>query len=529
VVSSGVRGFPPDAAPGKPGKTSRIGAVHGARSIMTATDRPSFWLALAPLFILLFLLGLAVFTFGDEATGGPVQVALMGAGMAAGAVGVLSGVSWKALEDSVAEHFRMVVTPVLLLLSIGGLIAVWIAAGVIPALIAFGAGLLHPAIFYPGAMVLCSVVALATGSAWTTTGTIGVAIIAIAEASGHSLPMTAGAIISGAYFGDKLSPLSDTTNLSASMVGADLFVHVRYLLWTTVSAYLVAFFLFLVFSLNSSAQLDTTQLAALVEEFRRNFNMDWLVFAPMGLLVVLAMLRVPPLVVLVVSILAGILIGLVAQTEANGADLGGRLLSYWSFVATGYVYDGDLPAARELLSRGGMSSMLTTIWLIVSAMFFSGMMERSGCLDQILRAVLRLMRRDRSVFLGAGATALMSNVVAADQYLSIVLSTRMYAGEVKARGFRSEMLSRTAEDFGTVTSPLVPWNTCGAFMAPTLGVATWAYAPFCFFNIASPLVACVLILAGIAIRRLPETAPEDAKEPATETASSSGIPEIKCP
>lgn len=470
---------------------------------MSGVVRPAFWQAMAPLGVLLALLALAVAHFGEDATGGPMQLALLAAGILAGGIGFLNGVSWKDLEQTVETYFGMVVIPVLLLLCIGGLIASWIAAGIIPALIVVGSSLLHPAIFYVSAMILCSIVALATGSAWTTAGTIGVAIIGIAQASGLSLPIAAGAIISGVYFGDKLSPLSDTTNLSASMVGVDLFVHVRNLLWTTVPAYLLAAALFLVFSLNASAQLDTDQLNMLVRELRENFKISGYLLLPMVLLAFLAILRVPPLIVLVTSILAGVLIGILSQPAPAGVSLVDRLFDYWGIVATGYVYEDGSATASDLLSRGGMSSMLTTVWLIISAMFFSGMMERSGCLGRILGAVLGLMRRDRSIFLGAGATALVANATAADQYLSIVLSTRMYAGEVKARGFRPEVLSRTAEDFGTVTSALVPWNTCGAFMASTLGVATWAYAPFCFFNIASPLIASALIMTGLSVRRLP--------------------------
>lgn len=496
---------------------------------MSGPVRPVFWQAIAPLAALLALLGLAVTIFGEDATAGPMQLALLAAGMLAGGIGVLNGVAWKQLESTVETYFGMVVIPVLLLLCIGGLIATWISAGIIPALIVLGSSLLHPAIFYVSAMILCSIVALATGSAWTTAGTIGVAIIGIAQASGLSLPITAGAIISGVYFGDKLSPLSDTTNLSASMVGVDLFVHVRNLLWTTIPAYLLAAALFLAFSLNASAQLDTAQLTALVQELRDNFRISWYLFAPMALLVALAILRVPPLIVLATSILAGVFTGILAQPGAAGDGVGERLAGYWGIIATGYVYEGGSSVASDLLSRGGMDSMLTTVWLIISAMFFSGMMDRSGCLARILGAVMGLMRRDRSIFLGAGATALVANSAAADQYLSIVLSTRMYAAEVKARGFRPEMLSRTAEDFGTVTSALVPWNTCGAFMASTLGVATWAYAPFCLFNIASPLIASVLIITGISIRRLPLSSHPEGKNDAADSGLQDREIEVKSP
>lgn len=470
----------------------------------TEASLPSLWQSFVPALFLFASLFMAVTSFGDEAVGGPVQIALVCSGLVAGAIGRANGISWSNLETAVSRFSSMVIIPVMLLFGIGGLIGVWLAAGVIPTLIVIGAEILHPSIFYAAVLVLCSVVAVASGSAWTTAGTIGVALIGIADASGLSLPITAGAIISGVYFGDKLSPLSDTTNMASSMVGADLFVHVRALMWTTVPAFLVALAGFLILSLSASKQVDAAQLAALTDVLRANFTISWILLLPMVILVGLAVLRVPPLVAILASILVGVLFGIAFQAQQTGLSVPDLLIEYWQIAAIGYQSDTGSAEADKLLSRGGMASILTTVWLILSAMFFSGMMERSGCLQRLLISVLGFMRTDRSIFFGAGATALVGNVVAADQYLSIVLSTRMYADEVRERGFRPEMLSRTAEDFGTVTSPLVPWNTCGAFMAATLGVGTLAYLPFCLFNIASPLIACLYIGTGIAIRRQAE-------------------------
>ena len=472
---------------------------------------PSLIQSFIPLICLFAFLTLAVQVFGDGATGGPVQVALISAGFVGGLIGLLNHISWSELEAEVSTLCGMVMVPVLLLLTIGGLIAVWIASGVIPSLIVYGAQLLHPSIFYAAALVICAIVALACGSAWTTAATLGVALMGIAQASGISLPITAGAIISGVYFGDKLSPLSDTTNLSSGMAGADLFVHVRYLLWTTLPAFIIAFIFFLVMSLASGHQVDSAGLERLTSELSETFRVGWYLLVPVAALIGLAICGMPPLPAIALSILIGVAFGLVLQSPGEGETLAARAVEYWNMVANGYEAKTGSDAARELLSRGGMSSMLSTVWLIISAMFFSAMMDRSGCLKRIVQSVISHLRKDRHIFFGAGATALIGNIVAADQYLSIVLSTRMYAGEVKSRRFKPEMLSRTAEDFGTVTSALVPWNTCGAFMAATLGVATFSYLPFCIFNIVSPVIACFYIFTGIAVRR--ETAEKTLESP----------------
>jgi Na+:H+ antiporter, NhaC family len=470
-------------------------------AIMINTANPRLWLACLPIVGLLTLLLISISQFGEDAAGGPIQIALISAGMIAAGIGVLNGIEWKDLEATAGHFCGLVIVPILLLLCIGGLVAVWIASGVIPTLIVLGAGFLHPAAFYIGVLVFCSVISLSCGSAWTTAATIGVAMIAIADASGLSLAITAGAIISGAYFGDKLSPLSDTTNLASGLAGVDLFIHIRYLLTTTTPAYVLALIAFLILGLNGAGDIDTSQVNSLKQELKEHFHISLILLLPVGVLLALALLRIPPLIVVFLSILVAVFVGLTFQPYQTADNIQGRIVDYWRFAATGFALENGSPAAEKLLSRGGMSSMMTTIWLIISAMFFSAMMERSGCLGRILSSLLNLMRGDRTIFLGAGATALLSNVVAADQYLSVVLSTRMYANEVHERGFRPEMLSRTAEDFGTVTSALVPWNTCGAFMAATLGVATLQYAPFCLFNIASPFIASLLIILGKAIRR----------------------------
>ena len=464
-------------------------------------------MALAPVAVLVAMLVATVLYFGDNSIGGPVQVVLMVAAMLAGGVGVLHGVPWRELEQGAAKALSQAATPIFILLAIGGLIGVWLAAGIIPTLIDYGAGLLDPDWFYLACLGISAVVAVVVGSSWTTAGTVGIALIGLAGAAGLSLPATAGAIISGAYFGDKLSPLSDTTNLAAGLTGTDLFVHVRYLLWTTLPAFIGAAILFTAFSLFTGAEAESDALADLTRALNDTFNLGWVLLIPFALLFLGAMRRLPPVLLILAAILVGALFGMATQPQLAGG-FGDTVGWYLSVAANGYSADTGVAAADDLLSRGGMSSMLTTVWLIIAAMFFSGMMERSGCLMRLLAAILGLFQRKGAILYGVGATSLATNVVASEQYLSLVLSSRMYASEVEARGLKPETLSRTVEDFGTVTSPLIPWNTCGAYMAGTLGVATWAYLPFCFFNLLSPVISTFYIATGRTLR-WQQQAPDD--------------------
>nr|MBV6628984.1 Na+/H+ antiporter NhaC [Oceanococcus sp. HetDA_MAG_MS8] len=470
-------------------------------------------LALTPVAVLIALLVTALALFGDGAIGGPTQLCLMLAGCAAGGVGMVRGVAWEQLEAAVGATMARASMPIMILLAIGGLIGVWMAAGIIPALIVYGSQILNPEIFYLAALLISALVALVVGSSWTTAGTVGIALIGVAAASGLSLPMTAGAIISGVYFGDKLSPLSDTTNLAAALAGTPLFTHVRYLLWTTVPALGVAIVFFAAASFLAAGEADTAGLAELSAALGNSYTISaWLLLPFLGLFT-MAYKGVPALLAILASIVIGGVFGAVFQQHADPQAMA-TLGLYWGSAANGYAAQTGLALADDLLSRGGMDSMLTTVWLIVSAMFFSGMMERSGCLQRLLEAVLRLFQKGQSILFGAGATAMLTNVVAGDQYVSLVIASRMYAGEVEARGLAPETLSRTSEDFGTVTSVLVPWNTCGAYMAATLGVATWAYLPFCIFNLASPVISAWYIASGRSIRWHRQDSRHSAPEPA---------------
>ncbi len=478
-------------------KSSLSSAFRGARLLESAF----------PVIVLAVLMGLVIAAFGDDATGGPAQLALIAAGAVSGTLAVRRGVEWKLLEASIISTVSSATIAMLILLSIGALIGVWMLAGVIPTLVFYGTQVLSPAVFYPSALLLCAIVSLAIGSSWTTAGAVGVALMGIAEATGLSLAMTAGAVISGSYFGDKLSPLSDTTNLAPAVAGSELFDHIRFLLWTTVPAILVALVFFVIAAQLAGTPPETAQVGGLIEALSANFNISLWLFAPLVILLVLAQRRVPALPTLLLSILIGGGFAIAFQWQGangTGGSAAAMIGQIWQVAANGYEAQTGHPVADGLLSRGGMSSMLTTIWLIISAMFFSGMMEGSGQLARLVTAMTRGLQRAGAVIAGAGVTAFLANVIASDQYMSIVITGRMYADEFKRRNLDPVNLSRALEDYGTVTSPLIPWNTCGAYMAATLGVATISYAPFAIFNFVGPIIALIYAALHFQIRPLSE-------------------------
>ncbi len=468
--------------------------------------------ALIPIVLLILLLAAAVATFGDDTIGGPAQIALMSCGMVAALIGHRQGLSWRTLEKAAVASISRALVAILILLAVGALIGVWMAAGIIPTIIYYGSLVLNPSIFYVAALVLCAIVSVAIGSSWTTAGTIGVALIGLAAAMGLSVEMTAGAIISGAYFGDKMSPLSDTTNLASGLSGTDLFKHIGFLLWTTVPAFLLALLFFTAVTFTMGDAAEASDIADLRGTISQTFVLHPVLFLPLLIMLAMGMKRVPAFVAIFISAVIGaVLGGLFQRAAGDGTGLWAQIETYWMVAASGFTAETGDAVLDDLLSGGGMSGMLTTVWLIVSAMFFSGMLERSGALRSLLVAIISRLRSPGSLVAGTGLTALGTNAVASDQYLSIVLTSRMYAEEFRKQGLDPVNLSRAVEDSGTVTSVLVPWNTCGAFMAATLGVPTFAYLPFCIFNLASPVIAMTYAATGFKILK--------AEDPATASAT----------
>lgn len=475
--------------------------------------------ALGPLGLLIALLAASVYLFGDASSSGPNQIALMLAAAAAALVGLRNGHRWAAIEQGIRRSISVSMGAILILLVVGALIGTWILAGVVPTMIYYGLLVLSPSVFYATACVICALVSVATGSSWTTAGTIGIALIGIAAAQGLDLGLAAGAIISGAYFGDKMSALSDTTNLAPAVAGTDLFTHIRHMVWTTGPSIAAALVLFAAAGLAAPAPASTAELAAVTEALEGQYDLGPHLLIPVALVLTLVLRRVPAFPALLVGALAGAVFAALFQGDTVAAfvaepDLPRPLAlvkGCWIALFDGFTLNSGNAALDDLLSRGGMSSMLSTVWLIMSAMMFGGVMERTGQLEALAQRILHVVRSAGSLVVATLCTAFGVNVIASDQYISIVLPGRMFRAEYERRGLDPRNLSRTLEDGGTITSVLIPWNTCGAYMAGTLGVATLTYAPFCFFNLINPLVAAFYGWAGISIVKL-KTDP--AREPA---------------
>lgn len=502
-----------------------VESAAGAPQPTRETRRPRLWQALLPLVVLAALLGCSVLLFGDDSSYGPNQVALMLAAMVAALVGLSNGLRWSEIQDGMVNGIALAIVPMFILLAVGALIGTWMLAGTVPTLVVYGMQLMHPTYFYPAVCLVCAIVALSIGSSWTVAGTLGVALIGVAQGLDMSPAITAGAVISGAYFGDKLSPLSDTTNLAPAAAGAELFEHIRYMLWTTVPALLLALIGFTIVGLRASDAITNRDDAAfgdLPGLLAQHFNIGPHLLIPMLVVVVLAIRRMPAYPTILIGALAGLLFAALFQPHAmaslGNAEGRGRALAMfaggWTAMFRGYALETGNAAADELISRGGMASMLPTIWLIVSALGFGAVMERVGLLERLIRSVLKMVRSTGSLIASTVATGFGTNLVAADQYMAIVLPGRLFREEYQHRGLAPVNLSRALEDGGTMTSPLVPWNTCGAYMAATLGVATLDYLPYVFFNLLSPLLAVIAAYAGFNILRLP------GQKPVPTTASA---------
>ena len=485
---------------------------------MTASPgrAPSLGVSLIPVVALMALLAASVALFGDGSSGGANQIALILSAGVAIVIGVAHGHPWKHLERGIVHGISLALGAILILLTVGALIGAWILAGIVPSMIYYGLLLLSPAVFLPSACIICCFVSLATGSSWTTAGTVGVALIGIATAQGMNPAMAAGAVISGAYFGDKMSPLSDTTNLAPAMAGTDLFTHIRHMTWTTGPSITMAIIAFGVVGMTAVSPQDIAGVNAILEGLTRSFIIGWHMLIPVALVLGMVVMKVPAFPALLIGALVGCVFAVLFQTEqtvayAASPDLsrGAALVKgAWISLFDGYRLESGNAALDELLSRGGMSSMLTTVWLILSAMMFGAVMETTGMLQQIAQGILGFVRGSGSLIVATLATAFGMNIIASDQYIAIVLPGRMFRAEYARRNLHPKNLSRSLEDAGTLTSSLVPWNTCGAFMAQTLGVATLAYAPFAFFNLLNPLVSAVYGLTGFTIEKL---APEDGE------------------
>jgi NhaC family Na+:H+ antiporter len=490
---------------------------------MTTPKSPSLLDAMIPIVALVIMLALSVYLFGDSSSSGPNQIVLTLGAAVASIVAVRLGYRWGELQRAIIAGISTAMVAILILLAVGGLIGTWLMAGTVPSLIYYGLQILDPSWFFAASCLICAIAALSTGSSWTVAGTLGVALIGVSMGLGLNPAIAAGAIISGAYFGDKMSPLSDTTNLAPAVVETDIFTHIRHMAWTTGPSFFIALVLFTIVGLGTDSVADASALESLMSTLDANFNISVIALLPLAVVFYMAYKKVPPLPTILFGALLGGVLAVFLQPDgvlalANAPDLSTGMAmakGVWLALASGYVSTTGVVAVDDLLTRGGMESMLVTIWLIITALSFGAVLEHTGMLRRLIDAALRRAKSTGSLVLTVVLSCIGINVVAADQYIAIVLPGKMYRAEFKKRGLDSRNLSRVIEDSGTLTSPLVPWNTCGAYMAATLGVATLAYLPFAFFNLVNPLISILYGFTGFTIVR--EGEDEGAVEAKTAT------------
>lgn len=475
--------------------------------------------ALLPVVVLIGLLAYNVLVFGDDSLSGSNQfILLMGAAVAA-VVGFLNGVTYQQMVEEVSNNLKSTTEAILILLLVGALAGTWMVSGTIPTLIYGGIQLLSPKVFLPVTVLVCSVISVATGSSWTTSATVGIALIGIGKALGIPEGMVAGAVISGAYFGDKMSPLSDTTNLAAAMAGSDLFAHIRYMMLTTVPTYIITLLAFVFLGLNYQPEGvadSSTILAAIDSAF---FVTPWLLLVPLAV-VGLIIFRTRPLIALLAGALLGGLFAVIFQPglvmKIAGAEALNFQAAYQGVMKAMTVSTGvetNNAALNDLFATKGMAGMMPTVWLVICAMTFGGVMEAIGALACISAALLRLAHSVFGLFASTVASCLALNVTASDQYLAIVIPGKMFSKAYAKRGLAPVNLSRTLEDSGTVTSVLVPWNTCGAYQSRVLGVDTWHYLPYAVFNYVSPFMTLLFAALQIKIRQAMTQEPETTEQP----------------
>ena len=477
--------------------------------------KPSILQALLPILFLIVALFINVRIFGDAALDGSNQIILMLSAGVASIVAIRLGYKWKKIRSSIVKSISSALSSIIILLLIGSLAGTWLLSGVVPAMIYYGLQVLNPTIFLVAATIVCAIVSIATGSSWTTAATVGIALIGIGTALGLKPGMVAGAIISGAYFGDKMSPLSDTTNLAPAMVGTDLFTHIRYMAYTTVPSITITLIIFLIIGLMQDSSESTTSTLDILDAINGSFYISPELFIVPIVVVIMIVRKIPAIPAIMFVALLGGIFAAIFQPEAILSVSGYETLSaeaYYVGIMKAFYGDIQIVTGQEivddLLTSGGMYGMLGTVWLIVSAMIFGGVMEGTGMLRRIAKSIISIVNSTGSLVASTAGTCVFFNITASDQYLAIVVPGRMYTDTYKEKGLAPENLSRTLEDSGTVTSALVPWNTCGAYHANVLGVATFAYLPFAFFNLISPFMTIFYAYMGIKIRGLKDAKTE---------------------
>ena len=452
------------------------------------------------------MLSYNIMVFGDNSLNGSNQFILLIGGFIAAIFGFKNKVSYKIMINKIAENIQSVTGAILILLFVGALAGTWLISGIIPAMIYYGLKILNPTLFLPACIILCAIISLATGSSWTTSATVGIALIGIGKALGLPAGMIAGSVISGAYFGDKLSPLSDTTNLAPAMAGGDLFSHIRYMTLTTVPSIIITLIVFFIlgFIQKSAGNSDTEPLMFAIKE---KFHINLLLFIVPITVIVLIIKKSPPLIALLTGTLLGGVFAIIFQENLILEISNSNKLTFensYKTIINSMTISTQVNTSNDLLNElfisGGMSGMLNTIWLIICALVFGGIMDAIGALDKISQSLLNWAKSTFQLFASTVASCLTINLTASDQYLSIVIPGKMFKKAYKNRNLKSENLSRTLEDSGTVTSVLIPWNTCGAYQSGVLGVNVLDYFIYAIFNWVSPFMTLLFAYFNIKIK-----------------------------
>jgi NhaC family Na+:H+ antiporter len=455
------------------------------------------------------MLAYNVFIFGDDSLSGSNQfILLMGAAVAS-MIGFKNKVSFSLMMNEVAENVKTTSSAIFILLMVGALAGTWLVSGIIPTMIYYGLQILNPTIFLPACLIICAVISVATGSSWTTAATVGIALIGIAEALGIPLGMTAGAVLSGAYFGDKMSPMSDTTNLAPAMAGTDLFTHIKYMAYTTIPTFIITLIIFVIIGLTLNVNGEAADTVEMLRDIDKAFNINpWLFLVPI-IVIGLITKKTPPLIALTAGTILAAIFALFFQPQIIMNIAGATELNFNSAykglmtaitVNTSIVTDNEILA--DLFTSGGMAKMMGTIWLILCAMVFGGIMDAIGALAKISSYMLQLFDSTFGLFASTVFTCIGLNFTASDQYLAIVVPGKMYSKAFKEKGLAPENLSRTLEDSGTVTSVLIPWNTCGAYHSNVLGVSVADYFVYAIFNWLSPFTTLFFAALNIKIRQM---------------------------
>ncbi len=476
---------------------------------MKQIKSPTIFQALFPIIFLVILLTINVSVFGDDALSGSIQIVLILSSAVASIIAFNLGFTWLEIQTGIVKSINSSIPSILILFLVGSLAGSWLLSGIVPAFIYYGIQILNAKIFLFAACIICIVVSMATGSSWTTSATIGIALIGIGRALDISDGLVAGAILSGAYFGDKMSPLSDTTNLAPAMAGSDLISHIKYLSLTTIPSIIISLIIFIILGLNISDNIGLNNAEIISNSILDKFYISPVLFIVPLVVIILIYNKIKAVPALFIGVILGSVFALIFQSNlvlevSNSSSnswkalFSGTMISLYGSISI----DVSNEMVSKLLSSSGMFGMLGTIWLVICAMIFGGVMEKAGFLKKIISIILNKIKSTGSLISSTAGTCMFFNLTASDQYISIVVPGKMYSSIYKEKGLAPENLSRTLEDSGTVTSVLVPWNTCGAYHASVLNVATLTYLPYCFFSLISPIMTILFAYLRIRIKKL---------------------------